>query len=158
MATNKRSAGWREATGDFFYKCYFDISQIQTELRISEPLPTKEHDEAVLRGTICGKYKRNDIFQLPPPSAENAFCQARSSFWKWSRSQEKRQSRFWKQSFISVFWTLRRCFCFHRPDPFSAKLVFIIPGWAQTGRRCQRLTQNVDFKFLHIILSAIMKS
>lgn len=66
MATNKRSAGWREATGDFFYKCYFDISHIQTELSISEPLPTKEHDEAVLRGPICGKYKRNHIFQLPP--------------------------------------------------------------------------------------------
>lgn len=51
-----------------------------------------------------------------------------------------------------------RCFCFHCPDPFLAALVFIIPGWTQTDRHCQRLTQYVDLKFLHIIVSAILKS
>lgn len=158
MATNKRSAGWREATGDFFLSLllrYFSYSNRTEHIRA---IAHKRARWSCSTWHHMWKIQKESHLSTATPSAENAFCQARNSFWKRSQSQEKRQSRFWKQSFISVFWTLRRCFCFRHPDPFSAKLVFIIPGWAQTGRRCQRLTQSVDFKFLHIILSAIMKS
>lgn len=103
MATNKRSTGWREAKSLFFCKWYFDISHNQTELSTSEALPTTE--QAVLHGSICRKHKGNHISQLPPMLP---FCQTPNCFIKWSRSQEKKQrKRFWKQSFISVFWTLR---------------------------------------------------
>lgn len=145
----------------FFYQCYFNISHIQTELSISEPLPTKEHDEAVLRGTICGKYKRNHIFQLPPHQLRMLFVRLGTLFEN-DPNHRKRDRAGSESSHLYTSFELwddaERCFCFRRPDLFSAKLVFIIPGWAQTGRRCQWLTQNVDFKFLHIFLSAIMKS
>lgn len=136
MATNKRSAGWREATGIFFYKCDFNISHIQTELSISEPLPAKEHDEAVLRGTICGKYKRNHIFRLPPHQLRMLFVRLGTLFEN-DPDHRKRDRAGSESSHLypsSELWDdAERCFCFRRPDPFSAKLVFIIPGWARAG-------------------------
>lgn len=80
------------------------------------------------------------------------FCQTLNSFRKWSRSQEKKQSkRCWKQSCISIFWTLRERWAlllFSLSRSFFGSTGFYNP-WLNTDRQALPTTDSVcGFKIL----------